>query len=391
MLTSAALSDRAFLQKCATPNQEHCTSMPHVLHAYAEFHKRMFAPETRCEDRRILVVRESFKDVVGVGHMRMGLHRFMAIALIFGRAVVFSTCASPDDQWKLRPRQLFKAAHPYNCSVPHLDPAAFYVGFGGIDMRWTPARRQLLQKCNISETTLDLNAKKLPKATTKRMCGLRWKGCNSGWNQDQMECDVRAKAHCPDLFALFEEGERADQWSKAPLLALYNARRDAGFVQAPRWQMAVGNGAASVASPNGSTLGIATDAALRDSLTCSYRCWSHVNFMPSPTVRAMIDKVVTRFPSDKPILCAHMRTMWVDDHRCFPNPRGKRRSPPDPHPISTRSPPDLHPISTRSQPDPHPIPIRSPPDLHPISEQSPPDPNPTPCSSQAATESSTVA
>ena len=229
---SALRSNAAFLEHCVNPSQNHCNAMEPVLHSYADFHKRMFAPETRCEDRRILLVRESFKDVVGVGHMRMGLHRFMAAALSFGRAVVFSTCAAPDDPWRLKHRQLWKAAHPYNCGVPHLSPASFYEGYGGIDLRWTPARRRIMSQCNISEVTLDLNSKDLAKVDKKRWCGTYWKGCRQGWNQDQMECDVRAKAGCPDLISLFGWGARSSELAKAPLVALYNARRDSGFIQA---------------------------------------------------------------------------------------------------------------------------------------------------------------
>ena len=44
---------------------------------------------------RVLVVRESFSDIVGVGHAHMGLQRFMALGLALGRAVVFSHCSHP--------------------------------------------------------------------------------------------------------------------------------------------------------------------------------------------------------------------------------------------------------------------------------------------------------
>ena len=49
--------------------------MGDTLRSYAAFHQRTFDPATPCGERRVLVVRESFSDVVGVGHAHMGLQR----------------------------------------------------------------------------------------------------------------------------------------------------------------------------------------------------------------------------------------------------------------------------------------------------------------------------
>ena len=75
-----ARADARFEATCAnaTAGRDHCTSMGATLSAYAAFHRRVFDPATPCAERRVLVVRESFSDIVGVGHAHMGLQRFMA-------------------------------------------------------------------------------------------------------------------------------------------------------------------------------------------------------------------------------------------------------------------------------------------------------------------------
>ena len=90
----------------------------------------------------------------------------------------------------------------------------------------------------------------------------------------------------------------------------------------PTWQISVANGAATVGAPNGSTVGIASEAELRDALTCPYSCWAHANFQPAGTLRALIQRAARKLSRSEPLTCAHMRTMWVDDQRCVPNPRG---------------------------------------------------------------------
>ncbi len=366
-----ARAEAAFESKCANKRHDrsHCKSMVDTLEGYAAFHRRVFSPETPCAGRRVLVVRESFSDIVGVGHARQNMQRFLAIGMLLGRAVVFSPCRSRADEWQVKGHALFKSAFPYDCDEPHLSFAEHYVGYGGIDLGWSPERQLLMARCNHSETSLNLHDHALPphpSATTKpgrgaRLAGCRpgWKGCVSGWNVDSMTCDTRTNAGCPDLASIFaprdeprerrrkppkgvETGRRAppagariraggalreltpELLARAPLLAVYNARRDAGFFAAAQWQLAVANGDASVAPPNGSTVGIARDAALRDTLTCPYSCWSHANFAPSRTLLGLIDRAASRLaePARAPLVCAHARTMWVDDHRCFPNPRG---------------------------------------------------------------------
>ena len=78
-------------------------------------------------------------------------------------------------------------------------------------------------------------------------------------------------------------------------------------------------------APNGSSLGVAPAAQLRDTLLCPLRCLAHATFMPGVVIRRMLHRVVGDLRPSQPLLCAHLRTMWVDDGRCFPNPRGCQR------------------------------------------------------------------
>ena len=160
-------ADAVFATKCAQRGRDNssdsCLNMGATLDAYAAFHRRMFAPETPCAERRVLIVRESFSDVVGVGHAHMGLQRFLALGLALGRAVVFSHCASDEDPWLVTGRRLFKLAHPYDCAEPHLSMGEHYTGPNGIDLRWNPPRQALFRQCGFSETPLDTNSKALPQ------------------------------------------------------------------------------------------------------------------------------------------------------------------------------------------------------------------------------------
>ena len=122
--------------------------------------------------------------------------------------------------------------------------------------------------------------------------------------------------------ALERAGARFERYTTANVLGLYNARRDAGSYGVPSWQLALANGATSIGAPNGSSLGIATDAALRDTLACPYSCWAHANFQPAPSIRRLIGRASKQLSPSEPLTCAHLRTMWVDDHRCSPSPRG---------------------------------------------------------------------
>ena len=76
-------ANAAFTRDCAAGDgtRSYCLSMGATLDAYAAFHRKVFAPETPCVERRVLIVRESFSDVVGVGHAHMGLQRFLALGL----------------------------------------------------------------------------------------------------------------------------------------------------------------------------------------------------------------------------------------------------------------------------------------------------------------------
>ena len=404
----------------STVDRSHCKSMGPTLRAYAAFHRRVFAADTPCAERRVLIVRESFSDIVGVGHAHMGLQRFLAVALALGRAVVFSHCSSREDPWQVTGRALWKNAAAYACDEPHLSIGEHYVGFDGIDLRWSPERQRLLRECGFHEMALDLNDKRLPQvrnvASSPHIafgaCRKGWAGCLSGWNHDQMACDFRARAGCPDVTRLFgpplnatdaaskpagarrganrREAGRRDAahsgrrmqleelaaaarpkkrkpvgamslkpssrgrgsssrrpitarapvdktsrgfqqrsevtdfspYAQANILALYNARRDGGAYAIPAWQMSIANGAASVGTPNGSTVGIASEPELRDTLSCPYSCWAHANFQPAAHLRRLVERASRKLSPSAPLTCAHLRTMWVDDHRCCPNPRG---------------------------------------------------------------------
>ena len=78
-------------------------------------------------------------------------------------------------------------------------------------------------------------------------------------------------------------------------------------------------------APNGDSLGLAAAAQLRDTQLCPLRCLSHAIFMPGLAMRRILQRVVGDLRPSQPLLCAHLRTMWVDDGRCFPNPRGCQR------------------------------------------------------------------
>ena len=202
-------AEEAFATNCAVSSggRTHCVSFGATLEAYAAFHRRVFAPETPCAERRVLVVRESFSDVVGVGHAHMGLHRFLALGLALGRAVVFSHCSSATDPWAIRGRGIFKGAHPYDCNEPHLVFGEHYRGPHGIDLRWSEERIALFRGCGHTELALDLHSKALPQvehvgqnpAALLRGCPADWVGCGAGWHSDQMACDVRVKAGCAEL------------------------------------------------------------------------------------------------------------------------------------------------------------------------------------------------
>ena len=459
-----ARADARFEATClntTTTERTHCKAMRQTLTSYAAFHNRVFDEATPCAERRVLIVRESFSDIVGVGHAHMGLQRFLALGLALGRAVVFSACTSRDDPWLVKGRALWKNAAAYSCDEPHLSMGDHYVGFGGIDLRWSPERQKVLRSCGYSEMALDLNNRALPQMAGEKNphsafmgCKNKWNGCTNGWNHDQMGCDFRARAGCPDTARLFGPnrtlrprlrprlrpqqkagGRRLAQqislpislpstdplaspahedarggrgrgtlgpkaglapigwltpkgglgpkgglrpkgvlgpkgglgamgslgakdalftkntkprarptasrrrsgpdpnavppapldveaYARAPILGLYNARRDGGAYGLPSWQLAVGNGAASVGAPNGSSVGIASEADLRDTLTCPYSCWAHANFQPASLLRKLLERASRKLSPTAPLTCAHLRTMWVDDHRCAPNPRG---------------------------------------------------------------------
>ena len=448
-----ARADARFEATCLngnTTSRNHCMAMGRTLTSYAAFHTRVFDEATPCSERRVLIVRESFSDIVGVGHAHMGLQRFLALGLALGRAVVFSHCTSSDDPWLVRGRAIWKNAAPYTCEEPHLSVGEHYVGFGGIDLRWDPPKQKLLRACGYTEMPLDLNDKMLPQMANQinphgafRVCKRNWKGCISGWNHDQMGCDFRARGGCPTLSTLFgpavpqnestspppptrrrerspkapgsvprkrshkpPDGRMLQQrdvpsaaatprggggkssgrgfggepivrgaakgrgatrrvdveaaargsakgrgakargrpapkrpaplpppppplppdvisgFANAPVLGLYNARRDGGAYGLPSWQLAVGNGKFTVGAPNGSSIGIASEADLRDTLTCPYQCWAHANFQPASLLRRLLERASRKLSPSAPLTCAHLRTMWVDDHRCAPNPRG---------------------------------------------------------------------
>lgn len=139
-----------------------------------------------------------------------------------------------------------------------------------------------------------------------------------------MSCGKPEGAHCPALHRVL--GREAAAAASSQLLALYNARRDAGGQQLPTLQLALAYGATSVGSPNGSSVGIAQDRMLRRALGCSFRCWAHVSYQPREHVHQLIDSTLLGSGGSRgafaPPVCVHARTMWVDDQRCFPNPKG---------------------------------------------------------------------
>jgi len=296
------------------------------MRAYATFHARVFAPATPCSERRVLVVRESFSDAVGVGHLHLGLMRFVALAMAMGRALVFSACSSASDKWAVRGKSLWKNAQPFDCAKTHLSVADYYEGFGGIDYRWSAARHQLMSACGTNETSLNLMS-----LATLRAAPERHGGGGGGGGPDVMACDKGALARCPDLRRLFGDGDGAGSsptaasLAAAPLLALYNARRDGGAHGLPSLQAALSRGAASLPAPNGSSLGVLPAPSLRDALSCPPRCQLQATFQPGTVLRTIIDGALRGLHPSQPLLCAHLRTMWVDDGRCFPNPRGCQR------------------------------------------------------------------
>lgn len=98
-----ARAQRSFSQSCGVAQPDgSCKSLLAVMHRFAAFQKRVFAPDTPCAERRVLVIRESFSDAVGVGHLHNGFVRFLALALAMGRALVFSACTSDADPWAVR-------------------------------------------------------------------------------------------------------------------------------------------------------------------------------------------------------------------------------------------------------------------------------------------------
>ena len=98
-----ARAQRSFSQTCGVAQPDGtCKALLPVVHRFAAFQKRVFAPDTPCFERRVLAVRESFSDAVGVGHLHNGFVRFLALALAMGRALVFSACTSDADPWAVR-------------------------------------------------------------------------------------------------------------------------------------------------------------------------------------------------------------------------------------------------------------------------------------------------
>ncbi|KAL1525502.1 hypothetical protein AB1Y20_020358 [Prymnesium parvum] len=154
-----------------------------VMHAYARFHRRVFAADTPCASRRVLLVRESFSDAVGVGQMHFGFLRWLALSLVLGRALVFSPCEAEDDPWRVRGAALFKDAQPFRCDAPHLDFAQFYGGEGGIDYRWTRERRATLRRCAVNETSVDMLSPEYP-ANADFPIKCSWEACTRAANPE---------------------------------------------------------------------------------------------------------------------------------------------------------------------------------------------------------------
>ena len=223
-------ADEAFARLCGAAGADgSCGTMPAVLDRYASFHRRAFAPEASCSERRVLIVRESFSDQVGIGHVHLSFQRFTALALAMGRALVFSACEAPDDRWRVRGRQIFKDAKPFDCATPHMSFAELYEGWAGIDLRWTPQRRELLRGCGFDETTLNLNSPELPVLNWTAMPCVWGNACRRDQNPDlRMSCARYASAHCPAIWDVFGPNQRGGRIAAAPVLALYNPRRDGG-------------------------------------------------------------------------------------------------------------------------------------------------------------------
>ena len=366
-----ARAHRTFSQTCGVAQPDgSCKALLEVVHSFAAFQQRVFASDTPCSERRVLVIRESFSDAVGVGHLHMGFVRFLTLALAMGRALVFSACTSEADPWAVRGKRLWKNAQPFDCGRSHLSVADYYEGLGGIDFRWSAERQRRFAACGVRETTLDLMARSTltlaGAQAANPQCPTRWQGCGAyRRTPDRMGCDYNAMARCPDWRALFAEGgPMAANFSAAPLLALYNPRRDGGTHGPypnpgpnpnpnlnpnpnpnpnpspnpnpnpnpnqgahglPWLQLQLANGVAVLPAPNGDSLGLAAAAQLRDTQLCPLRCLSHAIFMPGLAMRRILQRVVGDLRPSQPLLCAHLRTMWVDDGRCFPNPRGCQR------------------------------------------------------------------
>ena len=139
----------------------------------------------------------------------------------------------------MRGERLWKNAQPFDCGRSHLSVAEYYEGLGGIDFQWSAERQRRFAACGVRETTLDLMARSTltlaqgqpagQAANEALLAGLV--GPREAFRRaaDRMDCDHGAKARCPDWRALFAEGgPMAANFSAAPLLALYNPRRDGG-------------------------------------------------------------------------------------------------------------------------------------------------------------------
>ena len=98
-----ARAQRAFSQTCGVAQADgSCKSLLEVVHRFAAFQRRVFASDTPCSERRVLVIRESYSDAVGVGHLHNGFVRLLTLALAMGRSLVFSACTSEADPWAVR-------------------------------------------------------------------------------------------------------------------------------------------------------------------------------------------------------------------------------------------------------------------------------------------------
>ena len=205
-------AQRTFNQTCGVAQPDgSCTALLEVLHRFAAFQQRVFASDTPCSGRRVLVIRESFSDAVGVGHLHKGFVRFLTLALASGRALVFSACASEADPWAVQGRRLWKNAQPFDCRRSHLSVAEYYEGLGGIDFRWSAERRRLFAACGVRERALDLMAPAVlclvGAHAANPPCPAHWQGCAAYRRApDRMACDSSAKGRCPDWRALLAEG-----------------------------------------------------------------------------------------------------------------------------------------------------------------------------------------